>query len=84
MRLLALAGSPSARSRSSALLRRASERLQTLERVVDAMGLLDIPAQNLVQGHYAGEAAVASRARVSQAGAVPISAPVYKASSLAT
>ncbi|CUJ66840.1 NADPH-dependent FMN reductase [Achromobacter dolens] len=80
MRLLALAGSPSARSRSSALLRHAYERLQTLGRVVDAMGLLDIPAQDLVQGHYAGEAAVALRARVSQAGAVLISTPVYKAS----
>lgn len=80
MRLLALAGSPSLRSRSSALLRHAAQRLQAKGRVVDALSLLDIPAQDLVQGHYAGEAAIALRARVSQAGAVLISTPVYKAS----
>lgn len=80
MRLLALAGSPSLRSRSSALLHHAVERLQAKGRVVDALSLLDIPAQDLVQGHYAGEGAVALRARVSQADAVLISTPVYKAS----
>ena len=80
MTILTLAGSPSQRSRSSALLRHASRRLEGLGFKTQELGLHDIPAEDLIEGRYAGAAATALRARVHAASAVLIATPVYKAS----
>lgn len=80
MSILTIAGSPSSRSRSSALLQFASRRLAAQGFDVEEMGLQDVPAHDLIAGHYAGAAASALRARVSRAKAVLIASPVYKAS----
>ncbi|ARP94487.1 NADPH-dependent FMN reductase [Bordetella genomosp. 13] len=80
MSILTLAGSPSSRSRSSALLRHAAQRLEQRGLSVREMGLRDIPAEELIEGHYTSHAAAALRRRVEGCGAVLISTPVYKAS----
>ncbi|RBL85779.1 FMN reductase (NADPH) [Streptomyces cavourensis] len=80
MSILTLAGSPSQRSRSSALLRHAAQLLRARGLGIVELGLRDIPAEDLVEGHYTGAAANALRARVATADAVLISTPVYKAS----
>lgn len=80
MSIITLAGSPSQRSRSSALLRHAAHVLRSRGLGVSELGLRDIPADELIEGHYQGAAAGALRARVAAADAVLISTPVYKAS----
>lgn len=80
MSIITLAGSPSQRSRSSALLRHAAHALRSRGLDVSELGLRDIPADDLIEGHYGGAAAGALRARVAAADAVLISTPVYKAS----
>lgn len=80
MSILTLAGSPSQRSRSSALLRHAAQILRARGLSISELGLRDIPAEELIEGHYTGAAANALRARVAAADAVLISTPVYKAS----
>lgn len=80
MSILTLAGSPSARSRSTALLRHVTRRLSQLGAGVREAGLRDIPAEALIEGHYASPAAAALRRHVDSARAVLISTPVYKAS----
>ncbi len=79
-RILAVAGSPSQRSRSSALLRHATGILRARGLAIGELGLRDIPAEELIEGHYAGAAAGALRARVAAADAVLIATPVYQAS----
>ena len=81
MSIITLAGSPSQRSRSSALLRHAANRLRAGGWNIGELGLRDIPAEELIEGHYASPAAGALRARVAAADAVLISTPVYKACS---
>ncbi|AHC44797.1 NADPH-dependent FMN reductase [Achromobacter xylosoxidans] len=80
MSILTLAGSPSQRSRSSALLRHAAHLLRARGLAIAELGLRDLPAEDLIEGHYAGPAANALRARVAAVDAVLISTPVYKAS----
>lgn len=80
MTVLALAGSPSLASRSTALLRRAAALLNERGLPVSVLGLRDLPAQDLIEGHYGGPAAAALRARVHAASALLIATPVYKAS----
>ncbi|MBB1597336.1 NADPH-dependent FMN reductase [Achromobacter sp. UMC46] len=80
MSIIALAGSPSPRSRSSALLRYAIHALRARGLGVVELGLRDIPAEELIEGHYSGAGASALRARAAAADAVLISTPVYKAS----
>ncbi|MBO1015429.1 NADPH-dependent FMN reductase [Achromobacter sp. SD115] len=79
-RVLAIAGSPSQRSRSSVLLRHAAGILQSRGLGVGELGLRDIPAEELIEGNYASAAANTLRARVAAADAVLISTPVYQAS----
>lgn len=80
MTVLALAGSPSLTSRSSALLHRAAALLGERGLAVSTLGLRDIPAEDLIEGHYGGAAAAALRARVHACSALLIATPVYKAS----
>ena len=53
MSIITLAGSPSQRSRSSALLRHAANRLRAGGWNIGELGLRDIPAEELIEGHYA-------------------------------
>jgi FMN reductase len=78
--ILAIAGSPSQYSRSSALLHYATQKLGNLGFGIDRIALRDLPAQDLIEGRYGGTAANALRARVARARAVLITTPVYKAS----
>ncbi|MGO3741643.1 NADPH-dependent FMN reductase [Kerstersia sp.] len=80
MSIIAIAGSPSARSRSNALLRYAAQALARQHGAVDSLGLQDICAEDLVQGNYAGQDAARLRQRVAPARVVLIATPVYKAS----
>lgn len=80
MSIIAIAGSPSPRSRSNALLNYAAQALAALGYPVDSLGLQDIPAVDLVNGNYAGEAANGLRQRVAPARVLLIATPVYKAS----
>ncbi|MFU2071658.1 NADPH-dependent FMN reductase [Bordetella hinzii] len=80
MTVLTLAGSPSARSRSSSLLRHVAQALARHGHEISEIGLGDVPAQDLVEGRYAGPAAAALRARVSAASVVVVATPIYKAS----
>ncbi|MVW79824.1 NADPH-dependent FMN reductase [Bordetella sp. 02P26C-1] len=80
MSILTLAGSPSQHSRSTALLRYAAMRLAARGLNSDELGLRDLPAIDLIEGHFDGSAARALRARVAGAQALIIATPVYKAS----
>lgn len=78
--ILTLAGSPSQRSRSSALLSHVAGQLRGHGFNVQEMGLHDIPASDLIGGEYGGSAAAHLRSRIRASSAVIISTPVYKAS----
>ncbi|WP_144633953.1 NADPH-dependent FMN reductase [Bordetella genomosp. 13] len=80
MSILTLAGSPSNRSRSSALLRHAADRLAQRGQVIREAGLRDIPAEDLIEGRYTSHAAADLRRRVEAADVLLVSTPVYKAS----
>ncbi|MCD0504873.1 NADPH-dependent FMN reductase [Bordetella petrii] len=80
MAILLLAGSPAPHSRSSALLHYASQRLASRGLPSSQLGLRDLPAVDLVEGHYGGAAASSLRQRVADAQALLIATPVYKAS----
>jgi FMN reductase len=62
MTILTIAGSPTRRSRSSALLRYAANRLAAKGFEIAEAGLYDIPAIELIEGNYMGSAAAALRA----------------------
>ena len=61
MSIITLAGSLSQRSRSSAL-RHAANRLRAGGWNIGELGLRDIPAEELIEGHYASPAAGAAPA----------------------
>ncbi|WP_371820336.1 NAD(P)H-dependent oxidoreductase [Verticiella alkaliphila] len=78
--VLALAGSPSQQSRSSTLLAHAVARARDLGFQVEEIGLRNLPAEDLVNGAYTGDAARSLRDRVARASALLVATPVYKAS----
>ncbi|AZV95012.1 FMN reductase (NADPH) [Bordetella sp. J329] len=80
MSIIAIAGSPLARSRSNALLRYAAQALSQQHGSVDSLGIRDVSAEDLVHGNYASEDAARLRQRVTPARVVLIATPVYKAS----
>ncbi|MBV7486106.1 NADPH-dependent FMN reductase [Bordetella sp. BOR01] len=80
MTILMLAGSPALHSRSSALLRYAGQRLASRGLTSSELGLRDLPAVDLIEGHYGGPAADELRRRVAAAQGLLIATPVYKAS----
>jgi len=80
MAIILLSGSPSARSRSQAILNAIGRRLADSGHDVESIGLSDVPAEDLVHARHAGEAAVGLAVRFRAAEAVVVSTPVYKAS----
>ncbi len=62
MSIITLAGSPSQRSRSSALLRHAANRLRAGGWSIGELGLRDIPAEELIEGKEESKVAEQLRA----------------------
>jgi FMN reductase len=79
MSLLLIAASPSANSRSGALLAGAAERLQLLGLAPQTLRLRDLPAQALIHADFKNERIQQAIQAVAQASLIVIATPVYKA-----
>lgn len=80
MSVLLIAGSPSERSRSAALLDRVGRLLATGRgTLVDRLSVRDLPAQALVQADFGHPAVQDAARRVAEAQAIVVATPVYKA-----
>lgn len=79
MTVLLIAASPSARSRSSALLQAAGERLQHLGLAPRTLRLRELPAQPLLHADASDPAVRDALDAVAQARVVVLSTPIYKA-----
>lgn len=78
--VLLIAGSPSERSRSSALLDSVSHRLALRSGfVVDRLNIRELPAQALLLAKWGHPAIAAAMAQVAGARAIVVATPVYKA-----
>ena len=73
-------GSPTAISRSSALLNHASGALEAAGIEVSHSSILDFPAEDLVQARYASSSFATFIADVNAANGIIVSTPIYKAS----
>jgi FMN reductase len=79
MSILLIAGSPSERSRSAALLESAGHRLRALGQQVSVLTVRELSADALVRADFAHPSIVEASARVAAAHAVVVATPVYKA-----
>jgi FMN reductase len=79
MSILLIAGSPSERSRSAALLDSAGRRLRAAGQQVSTLAVRDLSADALVRADFAHPSVVEATARVAAAHAVVVATPVYKA-----
>ncbi|HYN58895.1 MAG TPA: NADPH-dependent FMN reductase [Rubrivivax sp.] len=79
MQLVALSGSPSARSRSAWLLQLAQTRLEAVVRQASTLTLRDLPAQPLLAADAQHPAIQAALQSVAQADVVLVATPIYKA-----
>lgn len=79
MQLVALSGSPSARSRSAWLLQLAQTRLEAVVRQASTLPLRELPAQALLAADVQHPAIQAALRSVAQAGVVLVATPIYKA-----
>lgn len=79
MGVLLISGSPSATSRSTALLRHAQLTLEKNGVPVDWLVVRDLPAADLVHGRYDSEAIQQAAKQIANASAVVIATPIYKA-----
>lgn len=79
MNILLLAGSPSIPSRSTHLLRHAGELLAGRGHRIELLQVRDLPAQALLQADFSNVDLIVAKAQVSQADAIVVATPVYKA-----
>lgn len=79
MTVLLVAGSPSAHSRSSALLSASQLLLRERGIASETLSIRDLPAQALLLADFAHPAIRAAQAKVAQAKAIVVATPVYKA-----
>ena len=79
MTVLLIAGSPTPRSRSAALLRAVGQRLQFRGAQVRELLVRDLPAQALLLADVSHPALQGVRAQVAQAEVIVVATPVYKA-----
>lgn len=79
MNILLIAGSPSAPSRSTRLLRHVGERLASLGHASALLQVRDLPAQSLLHADFNDADLKVAKAQVAQADAVVVATPVYKA-----
>lgn len=78
--IVAIAGSPSAPSRTSAVVKYAESILESEGWHVDLLSVRDLPAEDLVFANFDSPALNKAKALVEQASGVIISTPIYKAS----
>lgn len=78
-RILAVAGSPSATSRTARVLDRVAGRLRDAGHGVDVLRVRDLPAGPLLAGDASDPALRATAAAVAAADGVVVATPVYKA-----
>ena len=79
MTVLLIAGSPSAPSRSTALLEAVGERLARRGAHIDRLVVRELPAQPLLLAEWSHPAIERAIARVAEAQVVVVATPVYKA-----
>ncbi|MDD0809426.1 NADPH-dependent FMN reductase [Curvibacter sp. RS43] len=79
MTVLLIAGSPSARSRSSGLLDSVGQRLQQRGVEVDRIQIRDLAPEALVLADFGHPSILQAIAQVERASAIVVSTPVYKA-----
>ena len=79
MQLVALSGSPSARSRSAWLLQLTQTRLETRLRRADTIALRELPAQALLAGDTQQPAIDTAVQALAHADVVLVATPIYKA-----
>jgi FMN reductase len=79
MSVLLIAGSPSERSRTAALLDAAGQRLVFRGAQVDTLRVRDLPPQALLLADFGNAAVIRATAQVAAADIVVVATPVYKA-----
>lgn len=79
MSILLIAGSPSERSRSAALLDSVSGRLTLRGATIERLHIRDLSPQSLLLGDAAHRTIAAAVAQVARARAIVVATPVYKA-----
>jgi FMN reductase len=79
MQLVALSGSPSARSRSAWLLQLAQTRLEAVVSHASTIALRELPAQPLLTADAQHPAILAALQSVARADVVLVATPIYKA-----
>ena len=79
MSVLLIAGSPSERSRTAALLSAAGQRLEFRGAQVDTLRVRDLPPQALLLADFGNPAVIRATAQVAAADIVVVATPVYKA-----
>ena len=78
--LVLLSGSPSATSRSVAVLKDVESRLEALGLTTSFISVRDFPAEDLILARYDSPTFDRAKAEIEQAAGLVISTPVYKAS----
>lgn len=79
MNIVSLLGSPSSRSRSTALVQYAQSLLAPHADQVTTLALRDLPGEAVLQARFHDPAIVAATAQVRQARVVLVATPIYKA-----
>jgi FMN reductase len=79
MSVLLIAGSPSAHSRTAALLDAAGQRLAFRGAQVDTLRVRDLPPQALLLADFGHRAVIQAAAQIADAEVVVVATPVYKA-----
>jgi FMN reductase len=79
MSVLLIAGSPSERSRTAALLEAAGQRLQTRGALVDRLRVRDLSPQALLLADFGHRSINQAIGQVAQAQVIVVATPVYKA-----
>jgi FMN reductase len=79
MSVLLIAGSPSAHSRTAALLQAAGQRLTFRGAQVETLHVRDLPPQSLLLADFGNPSVIRASAQVADADIVVVATPVYKA-----
>ena len=79
MTVLLIAGSPSERSRTAALLNATGQRLAFRGAQVETLRVRDLPPQALLLADFGNPAVIRATAQVAAADIVVVATPVYKA-----
>ena len=80
MSVLLIAGSPSERSRTAALLSAAGQRLEFRGAQVDTLRVRDLPPQALLLADFGNPAVIRATAQVAAADIVVVATPVFRGS----